>query len=42
MFEITRHLSYSDIELLNYNKNKKQNEKDITQEKDIGGKERQE
>ena len=26
MFEITRHLSYNDIELLNYNKNKEKEE----------------
>ncbi len=41
MFEITRHLSYSDIELLNYNKSKREK----VQEKELdekNGKERQE
>ena len=35
MFEITRHLSYSDIELLNYNRVKKENERKMGLDKDL-------
>ena len=35
MSEITRHLSYSDIELLNYNKTKKADERKMDLEKDL-------